>query len=64
MEEELLEELVPGGARFHGWRPVGAIIRPLRWQPVFRRRGSVNEPITEPRAGFLGGAAREDAHGL
>ena len=53
VEEELLNELAPGGARFHGWRPVGAIVRPFRWRPVFRRRGSVNEPITEPPGAFF-----------
>ena len=53
VEEDLLEELAPGGARFHGWRSVGAIVRPFRWRPVFRRLGSVNEPMTEPPGPFF-----------
>ena len=53
VEEELVEELAPGGAGFHGWRPVGAIVRPFRWRPVFRRRDSVNEPMTEPPGPFF-----------
>ncbi len=53
VEEELLVELAPGGARFHDLRSVGAIVRPFRWRPVFRRRGSVNEPMTEPPGPFF-----------
>ena len=46
VNQELVEELAPGDAGFHGWRPVGAIVRPFRWRPVFRRSGSLNEPLT------------------
>ena len=49
---ELVEELSPAGAGFHGWRSVGAVVRPFRWRPVFRRRGSVNEPMGHPPAPF------------
>ena len=46
VDEELVEELAPGGAAFHGWRSVGAIARPFRWQPAFRRSGILNELST------------------
>ena len=46
VNQELVEELAPEGAGFHSWRPVGAIVRPFRWRPVFRRSGSVNAPLT------------------
>ena len=41
---ELVEELAPSGAGFHQWRSVGAVVRPFRWRPMFRRSGSINEP--------------------
>ena len=41
---ELVDELSPSGSGLHGWRSVGAVIKPFRWRPVFRRRGSLNEP--------------------
>ena len=50
---DLVEELAPSGAGFHGWRSVGAIVRPFRWRPVFRRMGSVNEPMTAPPGPFF-----------
>ena len=53
VDEEWVDEFVPAGARFHGWRSVGAVIRPFRWRPVFRRRGSVNEPMRHPPGPFF-----------
>ena len=34
-----MEELAPPGAGFHDWRSVGAVVRPFRWRPAFRRSG-------------------------
>ena len=48
VEREVVEELAPLEARFHGWRSVGAVVIPFRWRPVFRRRGSINEPMRDP----------------
>ena len=48
VERQPVEELAPSGAGFHGWRSVGAVIRPFRWRPVFRRQGSFIEPIGPP----------------
>ena len=53
VDREFVKELAPRGAGFHEWRSVGAVITPFRWRPVFRRRGSVNEPKRCPPARFL-----------
>ena len=46
VNQELVEELAPEATGFHSWSAVGAIIRPFRWRPVFRRSGSLNERST------------------
>lgn len=48
VNRELVEELAPSGAGYHGWRSVGAVARPFRWRPFFRRRGSINGPARKP----------------
>ena len=53
VELGFVKELAPRGAGFHEWRGVGALIAPFRWRPVFRRRGSVNEPPRCPPERFL-----------
>ena len=53
VNQELVEDLAPEAASFHSWRPVGAIVRPFRWRPVFRRSGNVNEPLSEPPEPFF-----------
>ena len=53
VERQPVEELAPPGAGFHGWRSVGAVVRPFRWRPVFRRRGSFNEPMGPPERPFF-----------
>ena len=57
VDRELLEDFAPSGAGFHGWRSVGAVVRPFRWRPEFRRRGSVNEPVGPPPPPFFREAA-------
>ena len=56
-DREMVENFAPSGAGFHGWRSVGAIVRPFRWRPEFRRRGSVNEPMEPPPPPFFREAA-------
>lgn len=56
VDRDSIQELAPLGAGFHGWRSMGAVIRPFRWRPVFRRRGSLNEPVSYPPAPFFPGA--------
>ena len=53
VERQAVEELAPSGAVFHGWRSVGAIVRPFRWRPVFRQKGSFNEPMRAPKQPFF-----------
>ena len=53
LDMDLVEKLAPQGAVFRGWRSVGAMVRPFRWRPVFRRSGSVNEPMTGPPGPFF-----------
>ena len=53
VERQPVKDLAPSGAGFHGWRSVGAVIRPFRWRPVFRRRGSFNEPMGPPEKPFF-----------
>ena len=53
VDQEWVEELAPPGAGFHGWRSVAAVARLFRWRPVFRRSGSVDEPMGYPPAPFF-----------
>ena len=53
VERRLVEEVAPSGAGLHGWRSVGAVVRPFRWRPVFRPKGSFNEPMRAPRQRFF-----------
>ena len=52
LERQQVEELAPSGSGFHGWRSVAAVVRPFRWRPLFRPRGSFNEPIRARKAFF------------
>ena len=58
VDQKFVRELAPGGAGFHEWRGVGAVITPFRWRPLFRRRGNLNEPPRFPTARFLPDAGR------
>ena len=53
VERELVNELAPSGAAIHDWRSLGAVVRPFRWRPIFRRQGSINEPTRHPRERFF-----------
>lgn len=53
VDQNFVRKLAPGGAGFHGWRGVGAVIAPFRWRPLFRRRGSVNGPTRCPPDRFI-----------
>ena len=53
VEQELVEELAPSGAGIHNWRSLGAVVRPFRWRPRFRRAGSINEPSRHPGERFF-----------
>ena len=44
-DREIVEQFAPRSAGFHGWRAVGAAVRPFRWRPELRRRGRLNDPV-------------------
>lgn len=53
VDEKHVQDFAPRGAGFHGYRSVGAIIRPFRWRPAFCRRGAgMNEPMPPPEPFF------------
>ena len=53
VDEDLVRQFAPSGAGFHGWRAVGAVARPFRWRPKFRRRGRLNEAVGPPPPSFF-----------
>lgn len=52
VEQQTVEGLAPWGARFHGWRSVGALARTFRWRPTFLRNDSFNNPMRIPEEPF------------
>ena len=48
VDDSLVEELAPPGAEFHGWRSVGAVVRPFRWKPAFCPKGNEWGPELDP----------------
>ena len=40
VDVDYVRDLAPGVAGFHGWRSIGAIVRPFRWRPEFCSRGA------------------------
>ena len=56
-DREIVEQFAPSGARFHGWRAVGAVVRPFRWRPELRQRIRLNEPVGSPPPPFFQEAA-------
>ena len=57
LDQDLVRKFAPSGAGFHGWRAVGAVARPFRWRPEFRRRGRLNGPVGPPPPAFFPNAA-------
>lgn len=53
VNENLVEELAPPGAGFHRWRSVGAVVRPFRWKPEFRRTGDLRDSNLVPPRPFF-----------
>ena len=53
VDQKWVGNLAPVGAGAHGWRSVGAVVRPFRWRPEFRVRCSVNGPVGHSPALFF-----------
>ena len=60
VDKELAMSFAPRSAGFHGWRSVGAIVRPFRWRPEIRRRGRVNEQVASSPPFFREAATLPD----
>ena len=58
VNRELVEELAPSAAGYHGWRSVGAVARPFRWRPFFQRRGTMNGRTKQPPKAFFSNAQK------
>ncbi len=56
--ESVLKDMAPDVVKFRDWRLVGAVVRPFRWRPVFRRRGRIREMEAEPPEPFVGDALK------
>ena len=53
IQRELVDELAPSGAAINDWRSLGAVVRPFRWRPRFRRKGSISDPSRHPGDEFF-----------
>ena len=53
VDENVLKDMAPDAVRFRDWRMVGALVKPFRWKPVFRRRGDLRETEAEPPGPFV-----------
>ncbi len=53
LDQEIVDKFSPSGAGFHGWRAVGAVVRPFRWRPEFHQRSSLNGPVGPPPPPFF-----------
>ena len=53
VDESLVEELALAGAEAHGWRAVGAMVRPFLWKPIFRRAADLEDPGSKPPEWFF-----------
>ncbi len=52
VDDKFLEELAPFRG-FHDWQSVGAVAKPFRWRPMFRREGSINESTSRACSSFF-----------
>ena len=52
VDEEVLKYMTPDVVRFRDWRLVGAVVKPFRWSPVFRREGDLRETDADPPGPF------------
>ena len=57
VDQKFVKDLAPAGAGAHGWRSVGAVARPFRWRPEFRRRDSIHGSVGHTSAPFFPEAA-------
>ena len=56
VDEEVLKDMAPDVVRYRDWRMVGAVVKPFRWRPVFRRSGDPPESDAVPPRPFASDA--------
>ena len=44
VDESVLEDVAPTVIKYNDWRSVGAVVKPFRWKPEFRRTGYEGNP--------------------
>ena len=44
VDESVLEDVAPTVIKYNDWRSVGAVVKPFRWKPEFRRTGYRDDP--------------------
>ena len=44
VDESVLEDVAPTVIKYNDWRSVGAVVKPFRWKPEFRRTGYEENP--------------------
>ena len=44
VDESVLEDVAPTVIKYNNWRSVGAVVKPFRWKPEFRRTGYEGNP--------------------
>ena len=44
VDESVLEDVAPTVIKYNDWRSVGAVVKPFRWRPEFRRTGYEGNP--------------------
>ena len=52
VDEKVLKDMTPDIVRFRDWRLVGAVVKPFRWNPVFRREADMRETDADPPGPF------------
>ena len=53
VDESVLEDVAPTVVKYNDWRSVGAVVKPFRWKPEFRRTGYEGNPEPDrPRPFF------------
>lgn len=52
VDESVLENVAPTVVKYKNWRSVGAVAKPFRWRPQFRRTGGEGGPLYRPGSFF------------
>lgn len=51
--ESQVNKIAPPAAGFHGWRSLGAVVKPFRWRPAFCRTGYISNRVPRNPGGFF-----------